>query len=76
MAGKRGSRRHFTTSFSENVVVAETSFQMLGLLSLNDRERASRSLPQRTFLGGAGGGGITMKHSGVCIFREQARKLN
>ena len=26
--GKRGSRRHSTTSFSENVVVAETSYQM------------------------------------------------
>ena len=28
LAGKRGSRRHFTTSFSKNVGVAETSYQM------------------------------------------------
>ena len=28
-AGKPGSRPHFKTSFGENVVVAETSYQML-----------------------------------------------
>ena len=28
MAGKRGSRRHSTTSFSESVVVAGTSYQI------------------------------------------------
>ena len=28
LAGKRDSRRHSTTSFSENVVVAWTSYQM------------------------------------------------
>ena len=27
LAGKRDSLRHFATSFSENVVVAETSYQ-------------------------------------------------
>ena len=30
-----------TTSFSENVVMAKISYQMLGILSLSDRERAS-----------------------------------
>ena len=39
LAGKRGSRRHSTTSFSENVEVAETSYQMLEVLSFCDRER-------------------------------------
>ena len=29
LAGKRGSSRHSTTSFSENVVVAGTSFSIL-----------------------------------------------
>ena len=29
LAGKQGSRRHSTMSFSENVEVAETSYQML-----------------------------------------------
>ena len=29
LAGKRDSRRHATTSFSENVVVAGTSYQIL-----------------------------------------------
>ena len=38
VAGKRGSRRHSTTSFSDNVKVAETSYQMLEVLSFCDRE--------------------------------------
>ena len=40
LAGKLGSRRHSTTSFSENVIMAETSYQMLKVLSFCDRERA------------------------------------
>ena len=39
VGGKRGSRRHSTTSFSENVKVAETSYQMLEILSFCDGER-------------------------------------
>ena len=39
-AGKCSSRRQSTTSFSENVVVAKTSYQMLEILSFSDRERA------------------------------------
>ena len=35
--GKRGGRRHSTTSFSENVEVAETRYQMLEVLSFCDR---------------------------------------
>ena len=37
--GKRDSRRHSTTSFSENVEVAETSYQMLEVLSFCHQER-------------------------------------
>ena len=33
LAGKGDSRRHPTTDFSENVVVAEASYQMLEVLS-------------------------------------------
>ena len=33
LAGKCGSRRHSATSFIENVEVAETSYQMLVILS-------------------------------------------
>ena len=40
LAGKLGSRRHSTTSFSENVIMAETSYEMLKVLSFCDRERA------------------------------------
>ena len=39
LAGKRGSRRHSTTSFSENVVVTETSYQMLEVKAFCNRER-------------------------------------
>ena len=40
LAGKRGSRRHSTTSFSEGVVAAGTSYQMLEVLAFCNRERA------------------------------------
>ena len=38
-AGARGSRRHSTTSFSKNVEVAKTSYQMLEVLTFCDRDR-------------------------------------
>ena len=40
LAGKRYSCRHSTTSLTENVVMAETSHQMLEVLSFCDWERA------------------------------------
>ena len=40
LAGKRDCRRHSTTSFSEDVVVAETSYQKLKVSALCVRERA------------------------------------
>ena len=40
LAGKRGSRRHSTTNFSENVEVGKTSYQMYEFLSFCDRESA------------------------------------
>jgi len=43
LAGKREGRRHFTTSFSENVIVAGTSYQISEVQSLCDRERAKLS---------------------------------
>ena len=39
LAGKRGSRCHSSTSFSTIVVVAETIYQMLEVLSFCDLER-------------------------------------
>ena len=53
LAGKLGSRRHSTTSFSENVIMAETSYQMLKVLSFCDQERAkppSEKVSVLTFL--------------------------
>ena len=38
--GKRGSRRHSTSSFSVNVVVAEKKSQRLEVLSFCDPETA------------------------------------
>ena len=40
LAGKQDSRRHSTTSFSDNVVVAGTSYQMWEVSSFYHRERA------------------------------------
>ena len=37
--GKCGSRCHSTTSFSENVEVAETSYQTSEVLAFRDRDR-------------------------------------
>ena len=50
LAGKRDSRRHSTTSFNENVVVAEKSYQMLEVLSLCDQERDYPPLIKKTVL--------------------------
>ena len=69
LAGKCHNHRHSTTSFSENVVVAKTSYQMLGILSFSDRERASPPSTEiivLTFVVKKS----TMKLSGVSIFRE------
>ena len=40
LAGKCGSRRQSTTSFSKNVIVAKTSYQKLGISSFSDWKRA------------------------------------
>ena len=40
LAGKRASRRHSTTSFSESVVEAGTTYQMLEVLAFCNLERA------------------------------------
>ena len=67
LAGKRGSRRHSTASFSESVVVAETSYQMLEVLPFCNLERAQPSsitITVLTFLVKKS----TIKNSGVSIF--------
>ena len=70
LAGKLDSRRHSTmttTSFSENVVVAKRSYQMLEVLSFCDRERAlplSTKITKLILLMKKG----TMKLSGMSTF--------
>ena len=74
LAGRRDSRRHSTTAFGGNIVMAKTTYQMLEILSFSDRERASPSSTEiivLTFVVKKS----TMKLSGVSIFREDARKL-
>ena len=66
--------RHSTTSFSENVVVAETSFQMLEVLAFCDRERSwpfSVTITVLTFLVKKS----TIKNSAVSIFWQYAERL-
>ena len=61
--------RHSTTSFRENIVLAKTSYQMLGLLSFSNRERAlspSTEIAELTFVVKKS----TMTLSGVSIFRK------
>ena len=72
MARKRGSRRHSTTNFSANVVVAGTSYQMLKVLAFCNLERAqppSITITVLTFLVKKS----TMKNSEVSIF-DNTRK--
>ena len=68
LAGRRDSRRHSTTSFCGNIVVAKTGYQMLGILSFSDRESAlppSTEISELTFVVKKS----TMELSGVSIFR-------
>ena len=69
LAGKCDSHRHSTTTFSENVVVAKTSYQMLGILSFSNREWAlppSTEISELTFVVE----NSTIMISGVSSFRE------
>ena len=61
MAGKRDSRRRTTTGFSENVVVMETMYQMLEVLSFCKHQIKTTVL---TFMVKKG----EMKLSGLSIF--------
>ena len=49
LAGKCDSRRYSSTSFSENVVVAKTSYQMFGILSFCCRESINNRTNNNTF---------------------------
>ena len=73
MAGKRGGRRHSTTSFSESVVVAGTSYQMCNrrfsilqsgevLTSVNNDNSANFSGEKSTMI------------NSVCLFFDNTRK--
>ena len=50
LAGKCDSHRHSTTRFSGNIVLAKTSYQMLGILSFSDREWALTPSTERSVL--------------------------
>ena len=69
LAGKCDTHRHSTTSFSENVVVAKTSYHMLGILSFSDREWALTPSTEISVLTSVVEES-TMKIFGVSIFKE------
>jgi len=74
LAGKPGSRRHSRTSFSENVVVAETSYQMLEVLPFCGREGAyppSIKINVLTFMVKKVKGGFL----GCLLLKKYAKKL-
>ena len=74
LGGKRGSRRHSTTSFSKNVEVAETSYKRLEVIAFFSREKSkppSITTTVLTFLVKKS----TMKNSGVSILWQYAKKL-
>ena len=71
LAGKRGSRRHSTTSFSESVVVAGTSYQIsvsnvrsFSILQSGEGSTSFNNDNSANFSGEKS----TMKISGVSIF--------
>ena len=68
MAGKRDSRRHSTTSFSKNVVVAGTSYQ-------NERGGEAKSPSVSITVLTSLVKKSKMKFSGVSFFLEHGQKL-
>ena len=66
LAGKRDCRLHSTTSFRENIVVAEKRYQMLEVLSFCDQEGLTSLNKNNSanFLGEKS----TMKLCGMSIF--------
>ena len=74
LAGKCGSRRHSTTSFSENVVVVKKGYQILDIVSFSLAIGRGLNEVWTSFNGNKranfGGEKSTMKLSGVSIFRE------
>ena len=73
LAGKRDSRRHSTTSFSESVVVAETSYQVLHVLSFCcDREGDEPPLIKITVLTFKK---CKIKLSGLSFFENTRKKV-
>ena len=74
LAGKCGSRRHSTTSFSENVEVAETSYQMLrSLIILRTGVGVTSFTKGKSYNSSSEKG--KMKLSGKSIRWEYAKKL-
>ena len=74
LAGKFDNHRHSTVSFSENDVVAGTSYEVLEVLSFCDRERAKPSPKKITSLLFKVKNN-TMKLSRLNIFLEYLKKL-
>ena len=76
MAGKRGSRRHSTTSFSESVVVAGTSYQMLEVLAFCNLERDQPHSITITVLSFLVNKNSNEEFRGVCFLTIREKTLN
>ena len=75
-AGKRGTRHHSATGFSENVLVAETSYQMLEVLSYCKWERAFKISLDKSNRANYSGKKTYEAFRGVHISRPKNLKLN
>ena len=74
LAGKRVSHRHSTTNFSENVVVAETSYKVLEVLSFCCQGMASSGLIKITMVY-SWRNGRTMRLSRGVYYLRSRRKM-
>jgi len=76
LAGKRRSSCHSTTGFGDNVVVAETRYQMSQVLSFSNRERAYNvtSFNKNDRGNFSGDEKSTMMLSRVFIFEDTRKK--
>ena len=73
LTGKRDSRRrHYTTNFSENVLVAETSYQMLEVRRTGDSLTSFNKGNRTNFSGKTK---RSMKLSGESYIGEYTKKL-
>ena len=76
LAGKRGSRRHSTTSFGESVVVAGTSYQKFRSFSILLSGEGSTSFNNDHIVNVSGEKKYNEEFRGVCFMTIFEKTLN